>query len=378
MSKDNGFKNILSLIDNFIINFEESNDYCDKYISDIKSSKDLIKSKTIVNLIFNLYRVIYTFLRLKNLDKPCIIGVVFFIILISEHIIVLSITSAIVNKYDFKDYYYFEYCSTTYDQNKIIEDQSFKEEEKNSNYIRKLDIGIISLNAISSGIMLFLGWMLIKSDCDAYNCFEEDYLLDWTSISDCVGNSDLRYKFNRLTEQNDYLRNNLKYLKDEIKDLKRQKDLEENNFNSERIKLKDEILVINRRNYKNFQNEKTFSDLKESNDNLEKEIEDLKHSKQMMSKDLEKMKNKLIHENTKIKQLNVIQFYANKKIMSRDYNKSNYIQNIFLKELKEIKNDYGLNIDSDKFKEICLYYIKSKLIENLTDLKNKNIFSNQL
>ena len=88
------------------------------------------------------------------------------------------------------------------------------------------------------------------------------------------------------------------------------------------------------------------------------------------------MKNKLIHENTKIKQLNVIQFYANKKIMSRDYNKSNYIQNIFLKELKEIKNDYGLNIDSDKFKEICLYYIKSKLIENLTDLKNKNIFSN--
>ena len=223
MSKDNGFKNILSLIDNFIINFEESNDYCDKYISDIKSSKGLIKSKTIVNLIFNLYRVIYTFLRLKNLDKPCILGIIFFIILASEHIIVLSITSAIVNKYDFKDYYYFEYCFTTYDQNKIIEDQSFKEEEKNSNYIRKLDIGIISLNAISSGIMLFLGWMLIKSDCDAYNCFEEDYLLDWTSISDCVGNSDLRYKFNRLTEQNDYLRNNLKYLKDEIKDLKRQK-----------------------------------------------------------------------------------------------------------------------------------------------------------
>ena len=47
-----------------------------------------------------------------------------------------------------------------------------------------------------------------------------------------------------MTEENNNLRNNLKNLKDEIKVLKRQKDLEENNFNSERIKLKDEILVI--------------------------------------------------------------------------------------------------------------------------------------
>ena len=62
--------------------------------------------------------------------------------------------------------------------------------------------------------------------------------------------------------------------------------------------------------------------------------------------------------------------------MSSDYNKDNCIQNIFLKELKEIKNDYGLNIDSNKFKEIALYYIKTKLIENLCDLKTKNIFSN--
>ena len=85
---------------------------------------------------------------------------------------------------------------------------------------------------------------------------------------------------------------------------------------------------------------------------------------------------KLIRENIKINQLNVIQFYTNKEIMSKNYNKDNYIKQIFLKELKEIKNKYGLNIDSDKFKEICLYYIKSKLLENLTDLKTKNIFLN--
>ena len=118
--------------------------------------------------------------------------------------------------------------------------------------------------------------------------------------------------------------------------------------------------------------------MKESKDNLGKEIEKLKISKQIMNKDLEKMENKLKHENIKIKQLNIIQFYTNKKIISKDYNKDNYIHNIFLKELKEIKNNCGLNIDSNKFKKISLYYIKSKLIENLTDLKTKNIFSNPI
>ena len=91
---------------------------------------------------------------------------------------------------------------------------------------------------------------------------------------------------------------------------------------------------------------------------------------------MEKIENKLIHENIKINQLNVIQFYTNKEITSKKYNKDYYIKQIFLKELKEIKNKYGLNIDTDKFKEIFLYYIKSKLIENLTDLKTKNIFLN--
>ena len=59
MSKDSGFKNILSLIENFIIYFKESNNIrCDNYISDIKSSKKLIKAKNIVNLLVSLYRII--------------------------------------------------------------------------------------------------------------------------------------------------------------------------------------------------------------------------------------------------------------------------------------------------------------------------------
>ena len=74
ISKDYGFKNILSLIENFIINLKENNEYCDDYISDIKSSKKMAKAKTIVNLLFTIYRITYSFMRLKNLDKDCRIG----------------------------------------------------------------------------------------------------------------------------------------------------------------------------------------------------------------------------------------------------------------------------------------------------------------
>ena len=78
-------------------------------------------------------------------------------------------TSLIRGKYNFTDYYYFDYCFTTDNIDIIIKDESFKDEENNSNYVRKLDLAIISLNAISCGIMLFLGWMLLKSDCNSNN-----------------------------------------------------------------------------------------------------------------------------------------------------------------------------------------------------------------
>ena len=198
-------------------------------------------------------------------------------------------------------------------------------------------------------------------------------------IDNCIRIPQIKRHNDKLKEENNYLRISQKNLRDEIMDLKRQKNINNNNFNTERRKFKNEILVINAKNFKKFKQEKNLNEeldnLKENNNNLGKEIEKLKNSKQVIYKDLEKMK-KLINENKKINQLNVIQFYTNKEIMSKKYNKNFYIKQIFLKELKEIKNNCGLNVDSDNFKEICLYYIKSKLIENLTDLKTKNIFLN--
>ena len=43
----------------------------------------------------------------------------------------------------------------------------------------------------------------------------------------------------------------------------------------------------------------------------------------------ERIQDKLIHESIKIKQLNVIQFYAQRELKSGNYDKNNYIQNIF-------------------------------------------------
>ena len=97
-----------------------------------------------------------------------------------------------------------------------------------------------------------------------------------------------------------------------------------------------------------------------TNKNLRQKNEKLEYSKVIMNNKLEEMENKLILENRKLKQLEVIQYYANKELNQGNFDNNNYIQTIFL---KEIKNNYGLNIDSNKFKEISLYYIKSKLIE---------------
>ena len=72
------------------------------------------------------------------------------------------------------------------------------------------------------------------------------------------------------------------------------------------------------------------------------------------------MENKLIHENIELKQLNVIQFYINYEITSGNYDKNKYNKNFFLKELKEIKNRYGLNVDLVEEKKDLYHMIYGK------------------
>ena len=107
--------------------------------------------------------------------------------------------------------------------------------------------------------------------------------MDWKSISECIGNYDTKKHNIRLTEENNYLRISQKNLKDEIFYLRKQKDINNNNFNTERKKLKNEILVINAKNFKKFKHEKNLieelDNLKENNENLGKEIERIKIQK---------------------------------------------------------------------------------------------------
>ena len=108
-------------------------------------------------------------------------------------------------------------------------------------------------------------------------------------IDNCIRIPQLKRHNDKLKEENNYLRISQKNLRDEIMDLKRQKNINNNNFNTERKKLKNEILVIRSKNFKKFKHEKNLSEeldnLKENNNNLGKEIEKLKNSKQVIYKD---------------------------------------------------------------------------------------------
>ena len=72
-----------------------------------------------------------------------------------------------MKEYNVKELKYFGNCFITEEQNIIIEDESFKEEESNSNYMKKLDIAIICLNAASGVVMISLGCILSSRDSNA-------------------------------------------------------------------------------------------------------------------------------------------------------------------------------------------------------------------
>ena len=167
MNKGFGYKNIQSIIENFIINFRKANEYCDKYISQIKSKQGFAKSKTLFNLLISLYLFLYSFLRLKNIEQLCKTGIMFYLILYIGQTIVIVLTSMAMKEYNVKELKYFGNCFITEEQNIIIEDESFKEEESNSNYMKKLDIAIICLNAASGVVMISLGCILSSRDSNA-------------------------------------------------------------------------------------------------------------------------------------------------------------------------------------------------------------------
>ena len=94
---DYGYKDYIHIEEND--SFYKSCNFTLSDISEIKSFKTFAVNKTIINLLFSFSQFIYSFLRLKNNDKNCLIGVLIYFILMSENICELTLT--LIAMYDF-------------------------------------------------------------------------------------------------------------------------------------------------------------------------------------------------------------------------------------------------------------------------------------
>ena len=294
------------------------------------------------------------------------------------------------------EYYYFSNYSQKYYKLQDLMDEY--------NLVTELDIVVISLTAASMFPTLILFFSSCSEDCKAHECLNTDLCWICSSIKECFedfcrlcglcsdsceecckicnenDSGDLKTKNNQLILENNNLRNNIEELKNKINEITNQKKLGERNFNNDKKKLGETIIFIHNQTNENLIKEKNLNEeitnLKLKNINLREEIEKLKNKNNFMIDDLNIMEEKLIKENIEIKQLNAIHFYINNKLTPGS--QDNNIKNIFKKEIREINDNYGVIIDSDKFQERSLYYIKYKLIENLTDSQTQRIFSNPI
>ena len=176
---------------------------------------------------------------------------------------------------------------------------------------------------------------------------------------------------NSLQEENNNLKNDVEKLKKEINELEGGKtgdiQLIVNSGNT-----KDEILVSKSSIDKKKQKEKPLKDELDSlllkNKNLENEMERLKNKINCNKEESKSIEKGLINKNIEQSQLNVIYFYIRNEVMKKnDFGKYSP-KYIFLKKIDK------LDLDSEQFKKIGLYYIKSKLIEHLTDSNTKELF----
>ena len=187
----------------------------------------------------------------------------------------------------------------------------------------------------------------------------------------CCGND-----YDSLKKENGNLRNKIKELEKENDNLKK-KIMKNNSIISERKNLGDEITIINDDDIKirNLREEKistnTIANLRNKMALNENKLTELKRDNNILREELNNLQNG-VPKTIENMQMKVIEFYLRKE-KSKEFRNYNYFLSNFL--LKEINEKYGIFLDSENFKKIALYYIKSKLIEHLTDSKSFKIFS---
>ena len=209
-----------------------------------------------------------------------------------------------------------------------------------------------------------------KSMCDcSSNCCSDCFGKCGQCCATCCGND-----FDSLKRENNKLRNRIKELEKENDILKRQNP-NSNNITTERKKLANEIITVNDANIRNTIQKKLPSN--ENNDLRNKiimyqnKLDEIKEDNNILTEELKKLKDG-VPKNIEENYMKVIEFYLRKE-KTKEFN--NYKSSLKKFLLKEIKEKFGLYLDSDNFKKITLYYIKSRLSVHLINTKNLKMLS---
>ena len=416
--KSYGYDGILSMLDDNPLLLELNQKKCDNYISDIKYKKKISKIKTIIALSYNSIVFLYLLVRIKDLKVKCLIDIAFCVIMMVGIIVELVVVSLSLSYYNQTDYdsENFEKCNKINDSF-FISEEIFDEAFTEFQWVINIDKGIISIVCIYFfPIFSYSILTLIKlsDDFDKHECIDKSFCCVcgclrncFCGICDCFSNcceslgnccskcfsgccencgqccaKCCGNDYESLKEENDNLKKRNRELEKENDNLKKLNE-EANNLITERKKERDEIMILNSNNFINKTLENKYleenNNLKERIIDYENQLTQLKIDNNNMIMTIKKLKASVL-ENSKEKQIKsipikkeelqmkAIEFYLRKEKEKDFKNNNNSFLKIFL--LKEINEKYGLFLDSENFKKIALYYIKSKLTEYLSDQKN--------
>ena len=416
--KSYGYDGILSMLDDNPLLLELNQKKCDNYISDIKYKKKISKIKTIIALSYNSIVFLYLLVRIKDFKVKCLIDIAFCVIMMVGFIVELVVVSLSLSYYNQTDYdsENFEKCNKINDSF-FISEEIFDEAFTEFQWVINIDKGIISIVCIYFfPIFSYSILTLIKlsDDFDKHECIDKSFCCICNCLRNCfcgicdcfsnccesLGNCCSKCfsgccencgqccakccgnDYESLKEENDNLKKRNRELEKENDNLKKLNE-EANNLITERKKERDEIMVLNSNNFINKTLENKYleenNNLKERIIDYENQLTQLKIDNNNMIMTIKKLKASVL-ENSKEKQMKsipikkeelqmkAIEFYLRKEKEKDFKNNNNSFLKIFL--LKEINEKYGLFLDSENFKKIALYYIKSKLTEYLSDQKN--------
>ena len=398
------YDGILSMLDENQILLGTNKNKCADYISDIEYKKEFSKIKTIITLVYNSGSLIYFIIRIKDLtgESNCLIDIFFLIIMhigLFGELVLVSMSLSYYNKTDY-DSVNLEKCIRS-NNTFLIRKEIFEKAITLSKWVINIDKGIISVTClyfipfyILSSLILItirfdehkcinkkLCWICsyiseyLCAFCDCFskccgnmgNCLSDCFSFCCRNCGQCCANC-CGNNYDTLKKENDNLRKRVKELEKENDILKRQ-NTDEISISLEKKILRDNTTIIKDNNIENYDKENfnlinrindyqnKLAELKEDNNNLTEEIKILQEG---------------VHYNIEEKQMKVIEFYLRKE-KAKEFSNYKSILNIFL--LKEINEKFGLYLDSENFKKIALYYIKSKLTEHLTDPKNLKLLS---